>query len=442
MIKRLRWKFTAFNTAVTGMILLGMTLLCLWVSESDTRTKAFETFSNNLATASAYLEGQDRVPTAWLRQMETAGQMYISIRDSGTPLYSMGLSQEHKQLTDQFQQLRERAKSEYGLDVSKGSGIGSCAFPLEDASGNRYFGGLALIMKKGALLELSILCPLEEMERGIGRQRLIVCLAELVALGLLGIFSWAFTGKMLLPIEENHRRQVQFTAAASHELRTPLAAILSAASVLEQAEPNQRERFSGIISREGQRMTRLIGDLLTLSSADNQSWEICPEAVELDMLLLGVYEVYQSMARERGLSLELKLPEQDVPSGFVDKDRIVQLLSILMDNALTYTPAPGRIWLELRLGRNKARFYVSDTGPGIPDREKQRIFERFYRGEKSRSHRSHFGLGLCIAGEIARLHQGKLWVEDRTGGGAVFILELPLGERTALTVKSGGTTRH
>lgn len=429
MIKHLRWKLTAFNTAITGAILLGMTVLCLFVSEKNTRANGFRNFSDNLGTVSAYLGGQERLSVTWLRQMESTGHVCISIRDGGSPLFSMGLSADRDRLAPEFQQAREQAKQAFHLDADRSRSGGSCAFSLRGENGGAYFAGLALIPKGGAMLELTLLYPLAEMEQGIHRQRLVVGLGLLVAMGLLGVFSWCFTGKMLRPIQENQQRQAQFTAAASHELRTPLAAILSATSAWERAEcmePAQQALFSDIIRREGHRMTRLIGDLLTLASADTQSWEIKPEAVEPDMLLLGVYEAYLPLAKEKGLALSLALPEADVPVLSLDKDRITQVLSILLDNALAYTPSPGCVRLGLDLGRDSARIAVSDTGPGVPDGEKQRIFERFYRGEKSRSGRTHFGLGLSIAAEIAKLHKGKLWVEDAEGGGAAFILELPI----------------
>ena len=426
MIKHLRWKLTVFNTSITGAILLGMTLLCLFVSEKNTRINAFQSFSSNLSTVSAHLNGQDRMSVTWLRQMESAGHVCISIRDGGTPLFSMGLSADQARLAPEFQLVSERAKEEFDLDARSG---GSCAFSLRGRDGGRYFAGLALIPKNSAMLELTLLYPLAEMEQSIHRQRLVVGLGLLVAMGLLGIFSWCFTGNILRPIQENQQRQAQFTAAASHELRTPLAAILSATSAWERAEcmePAQQALFSDIIRREGRRMTRLIGDLLTLASADAQSWDLRPEAVELDMLLLGTYEAYLSLAKEKGLSLSLTLPERDGPAVWLDRDRITQVLSILLDNALAYTPAPGSVRLELAWGRDSARITVSDTGPGVPEGEKQQIFERFYRAEKARSGGTHFGLGLSIAAEIVKLHKGKLWVEDAAESGAAFVLELPM----------------
>lgn len=429
MVNRLRWKLTAFNTVITGAILLGMTLLCLFISERNTRAQTFQNFSGNLSTVSSYLEVQNQLSATWLRQMESSGRFSLSIQDGGTPLFSMGLSAERNNLAPEFQQARDRAVSEFDLSAVSARNGGSCAFSLQGEDGAGYFAGVSLVPKNGSVLELILLYPLTGMENGIHRQRMVVCIAALVAAALLGAFSWCFTGKMLRPIQENQQRQAQFIAAASHELRTPLTAILSAASAWERAEcaaPARQTVFSDMIRREGKRMSRLIGDMLTLASADSQSWEVRCEEVELDMLLLMVYETYSPLAKEKGLALSLTLPERDVPVMQLDKDRITQVLSTLLDNALAYTPAPGDIRLELGLGRNSARITVSDTGPGVPDSEKTRIFARFHRGETARSHRSHFGLGLCIAAEIVKLHKGKLWVEDAKGGGAAFILELPI----------------
>lgn len=429
MVNRLRWKLTAFNTVITGAILVGMTLLCLFISERNTRAQTFQNFSGNLSTVSSYLGVQNKLSATWLRQMESSGRFTISIQDGGTPLFSMGLSAERNNLAPEFQQARDRAGSEFDLNSVSARNGGSCAFSLQGEDGTGYFAGVSLIPKNSSVLELILLYPLNEMENGIHRQRMVVCIAALVAVALLGAFSWCFTGKMLRPIQENQQRQAQFIAAASHELRTPLTAILSAASAWERAEcasPAQQTLFSDMIRREGKRMSRLLGDMLTLASADSQSWEVKTEDVELDMLLLIVYETYSPLAQEKGLALSLTLPEWDVPVMQLDKDRITQVLSILLDNALAYTPAPGDIRMGLGLGRDSARITVSDTGPGVPDSEKTRIFERFHRGEETRSHRSHVGLGLCIAAEIVKLHKGKLWVEDAKGGGAAFILELPI----------------
>jgi len=418
-MNHLRRKLTAFNTAITGAILAGIALLCLFLSERNTRAAAFQNFSDTLSTASAYISGQNQVSVTWLRQIESAGRVQIFIRDNGVPLFSMGLYPD--ELSGQVEQTQAWAEENLGGSIRSGSWV----ITLDG-----FFAGLARISKDEGSLELILLYPLETLENRIQRQRLAVGLAVLTAVGLLGLFSWYFTGRLLRPIQENQQRQYQFTAAASHELRTPLTAILSATSAWERAEclePARGAQFSDIIRREGKRMARLIDDLLTLAGADCQSWELRPQKVELDMLLLEAYENNLPLAREKGLTLSLALPEQAGFPVWADRERLMQVLAVLLDNAMGYTPAPGSVRLEMDYGRNTARITVTDTGPGVPEEEKKRIFERFHRAEKARSDRAHFGLGLSIAAEIIRLHKGRIWVEDGENGGAAFQIELPQG---------------
>lgn len=199
-------------------------------------------------------------------------------------------------------------------------------------------------------------------------------------------------------------------------------------------------------------MSRLIADMLQLASADNHTWSIHASEVEMDTLLLQTWENFESLAFARNLHWEISLPDESVPRCTCDAERIRQLLSILIDNAFCYTPAGGHIRLSLSVhapdlhGPGKAAirrpFFhryaglspntagclyiaVSDDGPGVPDEQKSAVFERFHRLDASRKDKSHFGLGLCIAREIAQLHRGQLLLTDTPGGGATFTLVLP-----------------
>ena len=423
MIGSVRGKLTAFNTAVTAVILLAMTLLCLFVSEQDTRQQTLQNFHNYLNTLTSYLTSQDTMSSQWLRQVEGTGNVAISISDNGKPLFSLRHGQ--GELSGQFQQVRSRAEVDYDLYADKSCAGKSCSFVMEGENGTDYIGGLAVVSKENSVMELMLLFPLEEMQQGIVRQRTVVFLGVTLALGVLWLFSWYFTGRMLQPIRESRQRQIEFTAAASHELRTPLAAILSAASAMDQAEGAQRSYFLQQIQGEGQRMSRLIGDLLTLSGGDSQNWEIHRAPADPDMVLLEIYERYLPLAKKTGLALEICVPQEQIPEVSMDRERICQVLNILMDNALAYTPAPGQVLLGLEAGKRHLRFFVSDSGAGVPEGERKEIFQRFHRGQKERSDRSHFGLGLSIAAQIVEHHGGKLWVQDGRLGGAEFVLELP-----------------
>ena len=414
MFDKLRWKLTAFNTVITSGIMICLVLLCLSLSERNTKDQTYKNFTDTVYAVSSYLEVQNQISDDWLRQMEADPNVHISVLDAGMPLFSMTLSPEKEKLEPVFQTAWEIAQLPSGKN-------GYRLFAMDG-----YYAAAYRIEKQDSMVDLILLYSLAQMEAGIQNQRVLVFLASSAAVFVLVIFSWLFTGKMLRPIQENQRRQTEFIAAASHELRTPLAAILSAASAMERAEPIQRSQFSDMIHREGKRMSRLIGDMLTLSSSDSKGWALQKQPVELDMLLLEVYEAHYPLAKEQGIELTLSLYEQNVPSMNLDRDGINQVLSILLDNARNHTPAPGKIELELTVHRNNVQIRVSDTGPGVPDDEKRRIFERFYRSEKSRSHRGHFGLGLSIAAEIVKKHNGRIWVQDATIGGAEFVVELPL----------------
>mgnify|MGYP002763136817 FL=1 len=420
-MKRLRLGLTAFNTFITCGVLLCMTLLCAGLSERNSRAEAFRNFGSQLSTAAAYLQNQDRLSLNWLTQLEAAGNLHTAISDEGRPLYSAGLDPDRG--GSAVTQAREIARQEQGYPEK--NRLFTCAFPMRTADGRSYYAGMAKIPKGRGSLELTLLYPLDSLEARLCHQRLAVGLGTLLAMGLLGGFSWVFTGKLLRPIEESQRQEKAFIAAASHELRTPLTAILSAASAMERAEGPEKETFSQVIHREGKRMGRLIEDMLTLASADSGGWQVRPQRIEPDMLALESYEAYAPQAKAKGLKMNLEIP-QEVPAIFADPDRVSQALSILLDNAISCTPPPGHITLGVSSQGRYLRFTVADTGPGVPEGDKERIFRRFYRGEKARTDKSHFGLGLSIAAEIAAKHGGKLWVEDNPTGGAVFILELPL----------------
>ena len=213
-------------------------------------------------------------------------------------------------------------------------------------------------------------------------------------------------------------------AAASHELRAPLTVILSSLSAMKHAPLQKQQQFANHIQEEGQRMKRLIGDMLSLANADNNNWSFYPALVEPDTLLLDVYERYQPRACEKGIRLDIHLPESEVVPQKWDADRMAQVLEILLDNAISYTPMGGCIQLILLQKREYTQYQVADNGPGIPDDKKAAVFQRFYRADPSHHDRNHFGLGLCIAEEIVRLHRGQIRVEDAPGGGALFTVTI------------------
>ncbi len=181
-------------------------------------------------------------------------------------------------------------------------------------------------------------------------------------------------------------------------------------------------------------MSRLIQDMLLLASADAGTWSLELRPVDIDTLLLETYEAFLPLCRQNNIHLLLDLPADPLPQVLADPQRLTQILSVLLDNALTYTPEGKQITVQaLPPARRQKALTIClwDEGPGIPDPEKERIFDRFYQADPSRQDKQHFGLGLCIARELAAMQGAQLTVHDGPGGGAMFRLGLLVAQTPA-----------
>ncbi len=435
MFQKVRLYLTALCAGITAAILIVMSLLYLYLSEKELYENQFRSFQNDINTIATSLEQQSVISMEWLSKMEARGGYTFYALDNGIPflynrLTSLSESSEIRSLLDECLEIYHREYSSSHMSaVEQDSLFSTCIhseFPFNPTGGkHEYYISVIELNRGTSSLQLLVLSPLDFLREQITRQRLRFLLIDIAAVLLLSLFSFFFTGKLLQPVIESRKKQTEFVAAASHELRTPLAVILSAAECCRDADAEKQSRFLDTIRQEGDILTSLVNDMLTLSASDSQRFTCRPAPLELDTLLINTYEAFEPLAAEKKLSLTISLPEESLPLCTADTDRIVQLLSILLHNAISYTPEGGRI--DLALSHKKNRFYltVSDTGVGIPPEDRKKIFDRFYRAEKSRSAKGHFGLGLSIASEIVRLHHGTISVADRQDGGSVFTVMLP-----------------
>ena len=427
MLKRLHHKLTFFCTLVTGLILIAMSCICLYIAENGLIKSNYSSFLNDLNSMISYLETQSTISNQWISKMENS-KYIISISDNGIDLLFNDLKVE-PQRQSVIEQAKALALNDYQFDLDNPVNntliTQHVEFDMKALDGTEYYVSTLTFPKKYGNLSVVVLCSLASQETQILIQRLIFAGVDISALLLLGIFSWIFTKHQIRPVEESRKKQVEFIAAASHELRSPLAVILSNVSALKKSNMEEREQFQDSIESEGLRMSRLVDDMLSLANADNQSWSIHPTLLEPETLVLDVYENFERIAHKKGISLTVNLPDIPMSKINADKERMIQVLTILLDNALYHTPQGGRITLTAVQSYRQIEIHVSDTGPGIPDPLKEKIFERFYRQDTSRTDREHFGLGLCIAREITSLHHGRLTVMDNPFGGADFILSLP-----------------
>jgi two-component system OmpR family sensor kinase len=227
-------------------------------------------------------------------------------------------------------------------------------------------------------------------------------------------------------LENLFESQRRFLADVGHELRTPLTVIKGNVDLMRRMDCTDEESMQGI-EEEVDRLTRLVGDLLLLAQAESGKLPLARITVELDTLLLDALHQMRVLAGER---IQLKLGEIDQVLVCGDPDRLKQVLVNLIGNAIQYTPADGEVIVGLGKVQSQAHLTVSDTGPGIPPEDIPHIFERFYRGEKSRTRSKNgkkgFGLGLSIAYWIVRNHGGQIEVTPREPHGTTFSVWLPL----------------
>jgi two-component system, OmpR family, phosphate regulon sensor histidine kinase PhoR len=220
-----------------------------------------------------------------------------------------------------------------------------------------------------------------------------------------------------------------FVANVSHEFRTPLTAIQGFAETLlagAMNDPQNRERFLGIIVEHSRRLARLTEDLLMLSKMDADRLELETRRIPVGPLVESCIETSTPRAKEKDLKLLVNLAER-VPDIAGDRRRLTEVLQNLLDNAIQYTPAGGQIMVSAGPKNGEVIFTVSDTGIGIPQVDQPRIFERFYRVDVARSREvGGTGLGLSIAKHLIENHGGKIWVESEVGRGSQFHFSVPI----------------
>ncbi|MBE9198124.1 MULTISPECIES: HAMP domain-containing sensor histidine kinase [unclassified Nodularia (in: cyanobacteria)] len=279
--------------------------------------------------------------------------------------------------------------------------------------------------------------------------------------------GWFLSGKAMEPVGESYQRLKQFTADASHELRSPITLIQTNVQValadLELADTqattsvNYRQQLK-VVERLTQRLGKLVNDLLFLARQDSGISKDVFSSCPLDALLMEVVEEQQLLAKEKKITLTLDLvdpPTSETSPELLDNwftlqgkwDQLIRLFTNLIGNALQYTPAEGEVYVQLtrlegshrvskiRYSTALLQIQVSDTGIGIPAEALPRLFDRFYRVDPARTHKTAktntesstgSGLGLAIASAIVEHHQGQLQVESNIGKGTTFTVTLPI----------------
>jgi signal transduction histidine kinase len=240
-------------------------------------------------------------------------------------------------------------------------------------------------------------------------------------------------------LAELDRLKSDFVSIASHELRTPLAVILGYASFLREEFSGEAGEQVGIVLQSAMRLRSIIDDMVNLRHVDTGEAQLDREIFSMTELINEVSGEFSQFAKAKQQTLSVDLPDDPLK---IDADRQKVYLSIanLLSNAIKFTPSKGRVQVSARRKGEEMWVVVMDTGVGIPQRDYERIFNRFYQVEPSLTRRYEgMGLGLSIAKSMVELHGGRIWVESIVGKGSRFTIVLPVSPFQAVSVSKRAT---
>jgi two-component system, OmpR family, phosphate regulon sensor histidine kinase PhoR len=268
------------------------------------------------------------------------------------------------------------------------------------------------------------------LELSLAREPELVIIARSAPVASVGAGGAVMVLHDITDLRRADRIRRDFVANVSHELRTPLTAVRGYVEALLDggAEPADVRRFLEIIGRHTLRMERLVRDLLRLARLDAGQDTFDRAACAVESLFAGVITELQPALEDRQQSVTQTIaPDAATVSG--DPAKLHDALRNLLENAINYAPTGSRIQMASGRGANRIRLTVTDSGPGIPEADLSRIFERFYRVDKARTRANRdpggTGLGLAIVKHIIELHGGRVTAANRPEGGAVFTVDLP-----------------
>jgi len=416
MLERMRWRLTLGYAGIFALILFLLgTIAVIGFSRELTIQQDVLLTQEAKDQTSNLLEGENREILAsgsaefsWVA-LGPGGR--VTDRDpTAATLGTLGLPDDH---------LAERAleEDEAVFDTIRGpqGGVRVVSMPMREESGEvvgviQYARSLRDVRETLYRL-LVVLLPL-----GIG------------GLGLAVLGGRFMAGRALRPVRKSFERQRAFVADASHELKTPLTLIRADAEVvLYRNSLNQEDR--NLIEHalaETDRMGAVLSDLLLVARLDAGKLEVAKKPFDLVSVLTGEAERFGPRAAGKDVRLEVEAPGELPVVG--DAKRTEQLLAVLLDNAVRFTPPGGSIAVRGRLRDRWAEVSVTDTGPGIAPEHLSQVFDRFYKAEAARSRGETgggTGLGLSIARDLARAQGGDLTAANLEGRGAVFTLRLP-----------------
>lgn len=416
-IPRLKKRITVLLSALTGAILLFSCLLAYQISARqiiDAHNALFDSLFSSLASQ---VQSRHAIDVVDIHHFEQENGVVVRLYENGqaiVPAIPQGSDARQAVIALAQEQVTAQSAFSYvtgGLTVSDPAvGAWHGEYQMIPSGSRTWYGILMLKSEDAKNVEI----------RNIGFLYMSIFLGALLC---LVIISRVLAGVAAKPVQRAYQQQLEFTTAAGHDLRSPIAVIKSSAQIMQKSPDTVTDNAQKIV-KESDRLSRLVDDLLLLSAGEANVLAVDIRNVDVETVLISLYERYGPLADRQGMALELHFPENPLPNAKGDSARIHQILAGFVDNALEYGRDGKRIELSATVCKRHVSIKVADFGPGIPDAEKELAFNQFYRADKSRSKKEHFGLGLSIAQKLAASQDATVFVEDTPGGGATFILML------------------
>lgn len=429
MFEKLKRKFIIIYTVTAGAILTLVVMVAFFSTKRQENESYLQMFQNNFYVISNQLQTENFIRSQWILEQEERNHLIICIEDNGQPLMlprSRGQAEYRDRLVQKMKTAAKEENVDTGVRPISEQVVSSSVKKIWDENGRLYYGQVLILKAEKGYRSLILLKAYKEVA---AKRVLLFVVSDMMGILALFFISRWFVGNSLRPVEESRRKQNEFIHAASHELRSPLAVMKANLSAIKTM-PERREDCMAVLDRECSRLARLVEDLLILASKDTGRQHLEKKKVDVENVIVEIYESYLPLCEEKNVGLCVELPDTMLPEVEADKERIRQILCIYVDNAMRFSPSGGQITLgikkskgSLHKGRKKVVFYVKDQGPGVKSEDRERVFERFYQADETRGEKEHFGLGLSIAKELAMQGGAEVFCQNAQEG-AVFCLWL------------------
>lgn len=429
MVKQLRKRLIAAYVLATGLLLsiivTGLLILSFKQYETNNISRFQSAFGN---VVDAIIKAGSKISYTVLAESEINENLIIAVYSNTIPISFKGSwkpETDRDKLLEKLNNIVLNDESLINISKTVQGEVRSPIYSIYGEQGEHYYGSVYFKKTFSDECKILVLKALNGEKEVFVQSAALYLSINIAGIAVLFFICRTFVNHSLKPLEVGLKRQNEFIAAASHELRAPLTVIRAGIHAVSLDE-SKAKQFLPSIEKEGERMTALIDDMLQLALADANTWTLHKEPISPDTLLITIYDTLSALCRKKKQLLEVKLQDEEIPAFLADRERIEQVIMILTDNASSYSPEGSKVSVNAWSDQKHVFIEVEDHGCGIKEEDKKRIFDRFYRLDKSRNDKSHYGLGLSIAMELVRLHHGRLYVKDTVGGGSTFVLEFSI----------------